>query len=384
MNRNLSKKDKTTATFIVLLLMATFIASLLPQATATPTELTINPKIGPVGTTVNVIGKIDTSNGSFQIRWDGESVKNGTAVGTTATTTFIVPPSTEGNHNVTLYDVTNATESLPTPFTVLKLSTKIQTVNLANETLANILVEVYNATTDNRLDSKITNATGWTVFPLDLGNYSFKAFWKDVEVGVLNNQVIDENKTLTLKCQLANVEVMVKDEAGAPLSLINVIMIYNRTTRNNATFLESTSSETNDTGIAELANMFTTANHTLESRRYGFVFNTTFIQELPDQPRYNITCPTYTMSVKVLDSKEKPLSNVQVNLMEWSSWNSVDSATTDNQGNVNFSSTFGRYKVKVYSDSAVLGHEVVLNETMFDLIDPDGLSITIHNDFLSR
>ncbi|MCK5562632.1 hypothetical protein KAI30_00540, partial [Candidatus Bathyarchaeota archaeon] len=318
-------------------------------------------------------------SGLYEIRWDGESVKNGRAVGITVNTTFIVPPSTEGDHNVTLYDVTNATESLPTPFTVLKLSTQIQTVNLANETLANILVEVYNATTDNRLDSKITNATGWTVFPLDLGNYSFKAFWKDVEVGVLNNQVIDENKTLTLKCQLANVEVMVKDEAGAPLPLINVIMIYNRTTRNNATFLESTSSETNDTGIAELANMFTTANHTLESRRYGFVFNTTFIQELPDQPRYNITCPTYTMSVEVLDSKEKPLSNVQVNLMEWSSWNSVDSATTDNQGNVNFSSTFGRYKVKVYSDSAVLGHEVVLNETMFDLIDPDGLSITIHS-----
>ncbi len=125
--------------------------------------------------------------------------------------------------------------------------------------------------------------------------------------------------------------------------------------------------------------MFTNINYTIETRRYGFVFNTTFIEELPAQPWYNltITCPTYTMSVKVLDSKGESLSNVQVNLMEWSSWNSADSGTTDNQGNVNLSATFGRYKVKVYNDSAVLGHKVVLNETMIDLIK-DELSVVVH------
>jgi len=148
--------------------MATFISSLLPQATATPTELTISLKIGPVGTTVNVIGEIDTPNGSYQIRWDGESVSDGNATGITVDDMFIVPPSTEGNHNVTLYDVDSNTESLPHTFTVYKLYCQVQTVNLANETLADILIEVYNATTDNRLDSKITNATGWTVFPLDM------------------------------------------------------------------------------------------------------------------------------------------------------------------------------------------------------------------------
>ncbi len=380
MNRNLAKKSKITATFIALLLMATFIASLLlPQATATPTITTITPNSGPVGTTVRVNGTIDTANDSYQILWDGESVKNGTAVETAVNDTFIVPPSTEGDHNVTLYDVTTDTESPPTSFTVYKFSTQIQTVNLANETLADILVEVYNATTENRLDSKLTNATAWAVFPLDPGNYSFKAFWKDVEVGVLRGQVIDENKTLTLKCQLTNVEIVVKDEAGALLPLINVTIMYNRTTRDNATFPETLSFETNNTGTIKLYNTFTHINYTIETRRYGFVFNTTFIEELPAQPWYNITitCPMYTMSVNVLDSKGEPLSNVQVNLMEWSSWNSADSGNTDNQGNVNLSATFGRYKVKVYNYSAVLGHEVVLNETLIDLIE-DELSVAIH------
>ena len=382
MDRNLSSNGKITVVFIALLLMATFIVSLLvPQVTATPTITTITPNSGPVGTIVRVIGEIDNPNGSYAIYFDEEEVENGTVIGTAVNVTFIVPPSTEGAHNVTLHDVThvtNTTESQPIPFTVYKLSCQIQTVNLANETLADILVEVYNAT-ENHLDSKLTNATGWTVFPLDPGNYSFKAFWKDVEVGALNDQVIDENKTLTLKCQLTNVEVVVKDEAGAPLPLINVAIMYNRTTRDNATFPETTSFETNNTGTMNLYNMFTNINYTIETRRYGFVFNTTFIEELHAQPWYNltITCPTYTMSVKVLDSKGGPLSNVQVNLMEWSSWNSADSGTTDNQGNVSFSATFGRYKVKVYDDNAVLGHEVVLNETLFDLIE-DELSIVVH------
>jgi len=377
LNINLAKKSKITTALIALLLTTAFSASLLPQATATPTINTIAPNTGPVGTPVRVNGTIETTNGSYQILWDGESVKNGTAVDIAVNDTFTVPISTEGDHNVTLYDVDNKTESLPQTFTVYKFSCQIQTVNLANETIADMLVEVYNAT-ENHIDSKLTNATGWTVFPLDPGNYSFKAFWKDVEVGALANQIIDENKTLTLKCQLTNVEVVVKDEAGAPLPLINVTIMYNHTTRDNVTFPETTSFETNNTGTIKLTNMFTNVNYTLETRRYGFVFNTTFIEELPAQ-QYNltITCPTYNMSVEVLNSKGESLSNVQVDLMEWSSWNSADSGTTDNQGNVNLSATFGRYKVKVYDDSVVLGHEVVLNETMFDLI-VDGLSVAVH------
>jgi len=379
LNRNLSSKGKITVGFVALLLITTFIASfLVPQATATPTITTITPNTGPVGTTVKVNGTIKTANGSYQILWNGESVKNGTAVDIAVNDTFVVPVSAEGAHNVTLYDVDNKTESLPQTFTVYKFCCQIRAVNLANETLADMLVEVYNAT-ENYLDSKLTNATGRTVFPLDPGNYSFKAFWKDVEVGALEDRVIDENKTLTLKCQLMNVEVVVKDEAGAPLPLIDVTIMYNRTTRDNSTFPETTSFETNNTGTIKLYKIFTNINYTIETRRYGFVFNTTFIEELPAQPWYNltITCPTYTMSVKVLDSKREPLSNVQVNLMEWSSWNSADSGTTDNQGNVNLSTTFGRYKVKVYDDNAVLGREVVLNETLFDLIE-NGLSVVVH------
>jgi len=114
-------KGKITAAFATLLLITTIIASFLPQATANPTTITtITPNSGPVGTTVRVTGEIDTLNGSYQIRWDGENVKNGTCEPNTRAVndTFVVPPSTEGDHNVTLYDFNAQTESSPESFTV--------------------------------------------------------------------------------------------------------------------------------------------------------------------------------------------------------------------------------------------------------------------------
>ncbi len=66
-----------------------------------------------------------------------------------------------------------------------------------------------------------------------------------------------------------------------------------------------------------------------------------------------------------------------MSLAEWSSLVIADRGVTDDQGNVNFSATFGRYKVKVYNYSAVLEREVVLNETLFDLVE-NRSSVEIH------
>ena len=568
-------KRKVNAAFATLLLTTTIIASLLPQTTANPTTITaITPASGRVGTTVRVIGETDTLNGSYQIRWDGETIMEGTCEPNTQTVndTFEVPLSGEGGHEVTLYDVNSTNESSPESFTVvtsyyvsaeparmqeglntsitagingaeanktyllrisvtdpqptpesytanLTVSTdtegsgsnstvyyanfsvgantnyvgnytvaviadnetlntvnftvgltdkleyrrteavniqgsgydanetvtiniitaagapvngypknitantgggvadsweipidfmlgtytvtltnatapgtaktqpdaqnftvfgaicQIQTKNLAEEPVADVTVEVYNAETY----FEITNATGWASFVLDPGNYTFKAFWKDVEVGILPDQIIGENKTLTLKCSLANVEIAANDEADVPLPFINVTLMYNYTTRLNETIPVTESFETDDTGTIKLYNMFTNICYTIEARRYGFLFNTTFIEKLPAQPWVNVAvvCPTYTISVYVLDSKGEPLANVELRLTEWSSEILMGSRITDDQGSVGLSATFGRYEVKVYNYSTLLEPEVILNKTVIDLIE-DNITIEIH------
>ncbi len=189
-------------------------------------------------------------------------------------------------------------------------------------------------------------------------------------MGIFPSQIINENKTLTLKCQLTNIEIAVKDEADVLLPLVNITIKPARA--------EAESFETKSIESIKLRNMFTDINYTIEARRYGFLFNTTFIEKLSAKPWNNITitCPTYTTSIHVLDSKGEVLPNVQVSLTEWSSWSVLDGGTTDNQGNIDLSATFGRYKVRVYNYSTMLGTEVVLNETIVDLIE-DWMPIVI-------
>jgi hypothetical protein len=563
-------KGKITAVFTTLLLITTLIAPLLPQAAATPTTITtITPNSGPVGTTVRVVGEIDTLNGSYQIRWDEESVKNETCASGTKTVndTFVVPLSAEGDHDVTLYDITNTTESSPvtftvttsyyvsaepariqeglntnitvgingaeantnytltvnvtdpqptpktytatlivstnttgsgsnstlyygnfsagtntnyvgtynvaviadnetltmgnftvgltnateyhrfqvvgiraanytqpsecawvnitfagktvfsknasavsglieasweipdnasmglytvtvtnstTPgtvkpapdaqnFTIVEIPFQVRTKKLDGEVLADVKVDVYNAT-EWMVASDKTDDEGLASFSVKGGNYTFEAYWaiepaKYVLVGTLFNQSIKGNVTLTLWCWIAHLKIAI----SPPLPFINVTLTYHNIT---------SSFETNRTAIIKMYDMPTNISYTIEARRYGFPFYNETMDKLPAEMNaswVNVTiiCPTYNMSVHVLDSKGEPLPNVQVSLTEWSSGVLMGSRITDDQGNANLSAKFGRYKVNVYNYSAVLEREVVLNETTINLIE-DGMSVEIH------
>jgi len=119
---HLSKRGKVVATFVAMLLAATFVASLLPQTNAAPSPVeivSIDPERGPVGEIIRVIGGIDTANGSYKIFFDEKEVENGNATETTVNTTFTVPLSAKGNHSVTLVDVTSDNQSLPVGFNVI-------------------------------------------------------------------------------------------------------------------------------------------------------------------------------------------------------------------------------------------------------------------------
>ena len=102
-------KREMTFIFITTLLIIALIASSLPEATATPTPITIEsiePSSGYVGDVVRVIGEIDTVNGSYIIFFDEETVKDGTATDTAVNDTFIVPPRPMDDYTVTLHDTT--------------------------------------------------------------------------------------------------------------------------------------------------------------------------------------------------------------------------------------------------------------------------------------
>ncbi|MCK4223147.1 hypothetical protein KAX01_02525, partial [Candidatus Bathyarchaeota archaeon] len=102
----------------ILILSVSHLAFLTREVSAEVSINEMTPAEGHVGTEVNVIGQISTVNGSYEILFDGELAKNGTADLTAVSDTFIVPNSTAGLHEVRLRDVLNDTESAVWSFTV--------------------------------------------------------------------------------------------------------------------------------------------------------------------------------------------------------------------------------------------------------------------------
>jgi len=102
----------------ILIFSVSHLAFLAREVSAEVSISEMTPTEGHVGTEVNVIGQINTVNGSYEILFDGELMKNGTADLTVVSDTFIVPNSTAGLHEVRLRDVLNYTESAVWSFTV--------------------------------------------------------------------------------------------------------------------------------------------------------------------------------------------------------------------------------------------------------------------------
>jgi len=259
---------------------------------------------------------------------------------------------------------------LPSSASPESIICEIQTRNLANQTVAGVSVEVWNATSGLPLNLwNETDETGRVQFSLEADNYTFKAFWKNVEVGAVN-QNVTENVALQLNCsRLSNLKLTVTNETGAPIPFVDLNLMYNYTTRANETIPETGSFTTNIDGTVILQNVFTNISYLIEARRYGFPFNTTFIENLSAQSWNNITivAPIYTMFIHVLDSKNAPAVGLKLLAYDWNSSQTAQPGNyTDGAGNTTLSLTFGRYRLRLYKDDAFLKEVTVdlLNQSL--------------------
>ena len=130
--------------------------------------------------------------------------------------------------------------------------------------------------------------------------------------------------------------------------------------------------ETNNTGTISL-NVFTNDGYVIEARRYGSVFSTVQIENMTVTQWIDITCPTLSLLVDVVDSKGIPLRDVDVAVFDWSSGvgEPVQSKTTDDAGSAVLDITFGIYRVRVYNRE----HTVILNRTVVNLVEDQSLMI---------
>ncbi len=259
-------------------------------------------------------------------------------------------------------------------FTVTSIY-RLQTLNLDGRPVENVSVELYNATANSLLSSQATNGTGWVVFALSRGNYTFRAFWGSVEVGHVLNQSFSETVTRVLAVSLSSIKITVRNETGAALPSIGVALNYNYTNRSGSTLPATVTLSTDSRGVAAVNNTLALTRYVVELRRDGYLFSRSTIPSLASAAQLNVTCPSYNLQLSVLDSKGRPLRNVQATLIESGSGSAAGTGITSASGNASFRLLLGRYMVNISNYTAKLGYVITLNETAVGLSRDQFLSV---------
>lgn len=328
----------------------------------------------------------ETVNVNIETR--GESVggfpKNYTASsGGLVTLTWAVPVNaTSGSYRVTMMNTTaTGTSKAPSDaqgFNITGARCFVKAVNLAGEAVEGASIEIYNQTAPTVVQVKgNTNGTGWIQFNLDQGNYTFKGFVKDMEVGLLTNRTVTADIELDLQLRLVNFEALAETVEGQAVPLIDILLKYNRITRDNKTVADSSVAQTNVTGRATIRNLFVNTTYQVEASRYGMLFNNTTVSVPPSpaSPRIplNLTLPTYFFSVHVVDAKNTDATQVIIKVYEWTSGvtNPFASMETNSSGDASFSLPFGRYILRAYKG------EDFLDEAVIDLDNPLAFSFDL-------
>jgi hypothetical protein len=170
-----SRTGVSAAAIVAALLLATPMLLLIAPVHAISIT-SISPTSGPVGTTVSLTGTIDTFNGPFKVYFDAngdgifsdpaEVVASGTAVGTSVSVSFNVPPAVKGTRAIRLTDVIANTHGFAA-FTVERAVTITftpSTGRIQEGDTIDITVSISGglASTTYSIDIKVTDPTGTT------------------------------------------------------------------------------------------------------------------------------------------------------------------------------------------------------------------------------
>jgi len=301
--------------------------------------------------------KIPAVNGTITYNWQ---VPINASAGTyTVTIATAIPNGT----NKIVADIQN--------FTVPKISVKILTTNLLEEPVSGVNATIYRIDPSNtsnkiKVDSGLTNSTGWIVKTLEQGgDYMLKAFWKDVLVNV-TQVVIQKDSSWSLICQITHIEFTVRDgKTGLPMPFIYLGLNINYSTVKNVSHIEAQAHLTNTTGKWKLLNQLVDANYTIHAYRTELLFNTTVFTIPPNQRFFqmNLTCPFFNFTIHAEDAKHAALGEFPIKIYEYGGGLYDEAITDTNSGNATFSATFGKYVLRLYNPEQT----IVLNETTYSL-----------------
>ena len=248
-------------------------------------------------------------------------------------------------------------------FTIPGYEVKIKAVDLAAHAVAKIGIEAFDRAT-NMTYNATSKDDGVASIKLERGPHSVKAFWNGVYVGE-KEIAINGEETFDLNCKLANLQVIVQDEDGTSMPFVEIEVTYQYvTTKDSSQKTGFVSGQTNLSGSFLVNSTLPEISYIVNASMYGLVFNigNNTVERLNVQAfsEVRILCPSLTLALEIVDYNRLPIPNVKIEIVEITN-GLFYSIETDNIGNAEINSTFGRYKLRVRTDS------VLLNETILDV-----------------
>jgi hypothetical protein len=240
-------------------------------------------------------------------------------------------------------------------FTVAGYTVKIQTTNLAGDPVPEILIKAKDATSG--LEANATSdSNGTATFKMEKGIQKLTAYLEDVKVADENITVTGDGN-FTLKCQLTNIEILVKNVDGADISYVNLNIKFNYQSSTGGSKTGSFEGITDISGSFKLKSALAGATYTIDASIYNQVFNqgNNTVSSLPSKPTSQvlIVCPNKNVTINVSGYNQEAIAGARVELVELSN-GLFFSATTADNGSVTTQATLGVYRLRIFKDNSLL------------------------------
>jgi hypothetical protein len=315
---------------------------------------TVTIKVNSGGKTIgSIINVPATEEGLVLANWGPIPANASIGTYTVNITSTLAPPSSTKKNPP---DVQN--------FAVPGFDINVTTENLAGEVVKSVRVLVIENQT---LVVNASNPNGLVTIALEVGNYTFQAFYKGQKV---YEQILEITNAIShvLDCNLTNLKISVLAFKDGIMIAVPEAQIY--LTRENTTL----TTDINGTVIAH--SLLPNVSYTLNVSRYGVLFNSTYLPTLLANgiPKgwYNISfiCPTRTLQVNITDSNGEPIDNARVIVQELMGGLFYE-GNTSTDGITGFNCVFGNYTIIVYDADGIK-----LNETTVGLFQDK--NVTLH------
>ena len=317
---------------------------------------------------IRAVGYNPNENATISIEYSKTSVSlysetvTASSEGVISSTWLVPSDALIGNYEITIVPEGTAKEVPDSQvFTVPGYPVKVQTLNLAGNSASRIVVEALDLMT-NTVYNGSSGDDGIAILNLEGGNHTLIAFWNDVQVGKENITVTGEN-AFDLTCELTNLRITIQNKDGNLIPFVDLDITYRYVTRNGATQTGYATGQTGLSGTFVLSSVLPGITYIVNASLYGAVFNAgnSTINTLPVQPLSQVTilCPSQTLTLTVLDYNSLAIPNARIELVEVTS-GLFYGTTTDGAGKVTLEVTFGKYRLRVYTDNNILLNETVV------------------------